>query len=59
MLDFVISNLGYIFLGLCTGVCALAYWLDARRRNLPNRRKGVLHQAKMRPLSRSDTVKRD
>ena len=41
-----LSCLGDVFLGLCAGVCAVAYWLDAR-------------YAKMRPLSRSTTERRD
>ena len=56
MLDSVLSVLGDVFLGLCAGVCAVAYWLDARRRS--SRKNGILY-AKMRPLSRSTTERRD
>ena len=56
MLDSVLLVVGDVFLGLCAGVCAVAYWLDARRRSF--RKNGFLY-AKIRPLSRSTTERRD
>lgn len=59
MLDCILPYLGEALLGICAAICTVAYWLDARRRGSRGRRRTVFFYAKMRPLSRSTTVRRD
>ena len=55
MMDAVMPYLGEISLGVCAGICTVAYWMDARYR----RRRTAWLYAKMSPLSRSTTERRD
>lgn len=62
MLDCILPYLGEALLGVCAAICTVAYWLDARRRGGVRRRRlfrAVWPYAKMRPLSRSTTERRD